>query len=656
MSMSGPSRDELIAAATKLWGPPNKSLSNPRELRFGSQGSKSLDLDKLTFYDHEGGHGGGYVQLFRLAGIRFDRRGNGHDDGIIAAYDYRDKAGTLRFQVVRKLGKKFPQRRPAGNGDWIWNLDGVERIPYRLPELLQAAAHATVFVCEGEKDVEALRERGLIATTNPGGASKPEPSRPYRGKWLPAYSHYLRGRKVVIIPDNDEPGEAHALDVARKLTGIASSIRILRLPELPPKGDVSDWLAAGGTAEELERLAAKTPVSEPRRQKPPGRAEPGALHLRYGFEATVPQPLGTIVEGLLHARSVTLFYGPPKSGKSFLVTNLALAVTATDQPDWMGHSIIRPGPVLYVACEGHSGFWKRLDAEARERGWDCNTFPARFILATGRPMLIKVDERGLHYAPDPSSIQNALANAAKRGFKPVAIVIDTVFRSFGMGNVNASADMNVYLTCIASLTDDSYAVALVHHEIKSGGTPAGSVSLIGGADNVVHVWRETETSERRFWQVEMAKDDAETEPRAFALEPVPVGQDTDGRPAVSCVIRDQGKAPDATSKKIRGRPPSRDSDSAIMAELIYRELCNLLADPTEGKDIVFRLGMPPVRAVERSRLRVAIIRAGILATAEHGEDPKKLAETNRDKLRRALNRLTKHGKVIINELWIGLTR
>src|SRR5262249_4527723 len=131
----------------------------------------------------------------------------------------------------------------------------------------------------------------------------------------------------------------------------------------------------------------------------------------------------------------------------------------------------------------------------------------------------------------------------------------TVFRSFGAGNVNLSPDMNVYLAAIATLTDEGYAVALVHHEIKAGGTPAGSVSLIGGADNIIHVWRKDDDGAVRYWQVEMAKDDAETEPRAFALEVVPIGNDPDGRPASSCVIRDEGAAPDAKNKK-RGRPPS----------------------------------------------------------------------------------------------------
>ena len=184
---------------------------------------------------------------------------------IVATYDYHDQHGQLLFQVVRYDPKDFRQRRPDGSGGWIWKLDGVDRVLYRLPELLQAAPYATVFICEGEKDCNALHDRGLIATTNPGGA----------GKWLPSMSEHLRDRNVVILPDNDDAGEKHADDVARALQGIAKSVRVLRLPGLPDKGDLSDWLAAGGTAEELERLAAG--VDEP----PPSE------------EAEEPQSAGT---------------------------------------------------------------------------------------------------------------------------------------------------------------------------------------------------------------------------------------------------------------------------------------------------------------------------------------------------------------------------
>jgi AAA domain len=161
-----------------------------------------------------------------------------------------------------------------------------------------------------------------------------------------------------------------------------------------------------------------------------------ALTLRRGWDAVRPQPMGTVVCGLLHQGSLTLFYGPPKSGKSFLLTSTFLAIAAGDT-EWMGHSIIRPGPVLYVACEGHASFWKRLKAAAITRGSDEETFPANFMLATGRPSLIRLDYKSHAAVPNPDDVLAAIANCKALGYSPHAVAIDTVFRSFGSGNVNA---------------------------------------------------------------------------------------------------------------------------------------------------------------------------------------------------------------------------
>ena len=94
-------------------------------------------------------------------------RANGHtrphDQALPEeAYDYRDAQGHLVYQVVRRFPKSFRQRRPDGRGGWIWNLDGVARVLYRLPELLKAAPHATIYIVEGEKDVDAMHGRGSM--------------------------------------------------------------------------------------------------------------------------------------------------------------------------------------------------------------------------------------------------------------------------------------------------------------------------------------------------------------------------------------------------------------------------------------------------------------------------------------------------------------
>jgi putative DNA primase/helicase len=155
------------------------------------------------------------------------RAANGHRR-IVATYDSCSIDGHLLFQVVRLDPKTFRQRRPdpASPGQWLWDLDGVEPVLYRLPESRQAVeAGQTIYIPEGEKHVDALRALGLAATTNPMGA----------GTWRDAYSEALRGARVVILPDNDDPGRRHVQQVAQSLQGKAASIKVVQLPWLPEK-------------------------------------------------------------------------------------------------------------------------------------------------------------------------------------------------------------------------------------------------------------------------------------------------------------------------------------------------------------------------------------------------------------------------------------
>ena len=171
---------------------------------------------------------------------------------IVKTYDYISATGNLVYQSVRKDPKKFYQRRPDAKGNWINDLKGVAPIPYRLPELQRALERGeTVIIVEGEKDADRLHGLGLTATTNSGGA----------GKWGEDHSKYFpAGAKVIILPDNDEPGRKHGQSVARSLHARGCIVKIIDLPDLPPKGDVSDWLDAGHTKAELFELiqAAQT--------------------------------------------------------------------------------------------------------------------------------------------------------------------------------------------------------------------------------------------------------------------------------------------------------------------------------------------------------------------------------------------------------------
>lgn len=208
--------------------------------------------------------GGGWTELCDLLGVQWRQPAN----SVETRYRYADKDGAVLFEVVRRGNpKRFVQCRRDGAGGWTWNTKGIRKVLYRLPEVLSAVQQGgTIYLVEGEKDADNLAGIGLVATTNPGGA----------GKWKADYTETLRGARVVVLPDNDEPGRNHADKVAAALQGIAKEVRVVRLPGLGPGGDVSDWMTTtdrhGADEEairtELEQLVAATPVSEPADEQP----------------------------------------------------------------------------------------------------------------------------------------------------------------------------------------------------------------------------------------------------------------------------------------------------------------------------------------------------------------------------------------------------
>ena len=162
---------------------------------------------------------------------------------IKTIYPYTDEESDLLFHVIRTEPKGFWVRRPAKDGGWINNLEGVRRVLYRLPEVIAADE---VFVVEGERDVETLRDWGLTATCNPGGA----------GKWRDEYSTVLAGKKIVIIPDKDPPGQAHAKAAAESIAPHAAEVKLL--PPFPNAKDSTEWVEKGGTKKALLEIVEKT--------------------------------------------------------------------------------------------------------------------------------------------------------------------------------------------------------------------------------------------------------------------------------------------------------------------------------------------------------------------------------------------------------------
>jgi len=224
---------------------------------------------------------------------------------VESEYEYRDENGMLSYVVERRPSKRFSQRRPDGVGGWVWNLKGIVPLPYRLPELIAADPIDRVFIVEGEKDVDTLWSRGFVATCNSGGA----------GKWRDTHSRHLAGRRVVVLPDNDGPGQDHARKVARSLAGIAAEVRIVDLPGLPVKGDVSDWLAASHTSAELVKLSA-APVETISYDN----------EFVYASDYDEPEPQRWVVDDWIPEGFATILFAPGGSSKSFLCQYMAMRI------------------------------------------------------------------------------------------------------------------------------------------------------------------------------------------------------------------------------------------------------------------------------------------------------------------------------------------
>lgn len=247
-------------------------------------------------------------------------------------YDYTDEDGNLLYQVVRRPGKKFSQRRPDPNAKdgWAWSLGDTRRVLYRLPRVLAAVAECReVYICEGEKDVHTLEDQGLVATCNQGGVGM---------GWRPEYSQVLREAVVTIIADNDDAGRAHARRIRDSLTGIAASITIA---EAAAGKDATDHFIAGKSLDDLVvtwtfEQAAKVEL---------------ALDL-WEFLDAADSPHDWVIPGLLERGDRLILTGFEGLGKSMLIRQIAVCAAAGLHPFDTGYSNRYPArKVLFIDCE-----------------------------------------------------------------------------------------------------------------------------------------------------------------------------------------------------------------------------------------------------------------------------------------------------------------
>jgi Protein of unknown function (DUF3631) len=208
-------------------------------------------------------------------------RGSGTINGgrePLHSYIYRDADGTPRFRKVRNAPGREPRfwlERADGCGGWVKGTKSVDtKILYRFDEARKAIAEGRIIACvEGEKDTDNLWAIGIAGVCNAHGASEVGKA----PKWTRTHSDQLAGADIVVLNDNDAAGYAHADTTCKLSLGIAKRVRRLDLakhwPEIPKGGDVSDWLAAGHTGEQLAALIEQAPDYAPTEQAKDSQGE-----------------------------------------------------------------------------------------------------------------------------------------------------------------------------------------------------------------------------------------------------------------------------------------------------------------------------------------------------------------------------------------------
>lgn len=473
----------LRDVAISLLGKPDKVLSDGKVLRWGSRGSFKVDVPAGVWHDKEANEGGGTLDLVKrekacdkasaLQWLENEGHIEPRETREKVFYDYRDEAGSIIFRVERCVAgahQRFLQHGPDGHGGFVCRagcMKGVRKVLYHLDRLAASPADAVVFFTEGEKDCDRLIAAGLVATTNPGGAGK------YEGL-AECVAKHLTGRRVVILEDNDQAGANHVTAGVTAIAPHAASVTGLKIDGLPPKGDVSDWLNAGGTPARLMDLA-EAALSAPKQKR--GLAFQKGVSAR-ALMAKQFAPIRWIIPGVL-SEGMYVLAGAPKLGKSWLALGWMLAVGSGGNA--MGSIPCEQGDVLGLMLEDNERRLQRRIRQMRLAG-----IPDNVTLLTEWPT---IDDGCL------AEIEAWIAGVEK----PRLIVVDVFARVKGSkGGKETDYDFDyrqaALLQSIASR--HGLAVVVVHHTRKMAADDpfdevSGTRGLTGAADGVLVLKRES---------------------------------------------------------------------------------------------------------------------------------------------------------------------
>ncbi len=383
-----------------------------------------------------------------LAGIAKDFGINGAEaqSRFVKAYDYTDAAGKLVFQVCRYDPKSFKQRRPNGNGGWSYDLKDTTRVLYRLPDVIKADE---VLIVEGEKDAETALGMGFTATTSPMGAKK----------WRDEYTPCLKDKAIVLIPDNDNEGREHMAQVGAAVKDAVKNLKWLDLPDVPSKGDLSDWARNFTSKEEAaERLAIL--IENAKEYHPPKKYTiEDAIIDSGGFRAINLPSRAVYLKPIIQESQIILISGWRGTGKTWLAMSLADAISRGESfGPW---EIIQPATCLYLDGEMAVG-------DIRNRLTALNLNEGRV-----NPLYLYSDAYANHLGlPRANLIAESWRSTMKRILKTRGVkvfIVDNIASLASGLEENSKKDWDPINSWLIDLRFDGITTLLLHHTNKDGG-------------------------------------------------------------------------------------------------------------------------------------------------------------------------------------------
>jgi RecA-family ATPase len=407
----------------------------------------------------------------------------------VATYPYYDQDGTLLYETVRYDPKDFGYRHRNSEGRWTYTAGTERRVIYRWPDLLKWP-DATVFVCEGEKDADRVASLNQCATTVASG------------KWTDDCIKALAGRDCLILEDNDDAGRTKALNAATALCGTAKTVRIVRLPGLAERDDVSDWLDADlqkNTFERLCNICFDTPLwessaetkaeqrhGEQAKQEEPKQPQalPPLVWIKMSNwdEEPVPERKWAILNRV-PANQAGLFSGEGGTGKS--ITELMKDIAHVAGKDWLG-SMPETGPAFYIGAEDSADeLHIRLAAIAAHYGV---TF--KELVDGGLHVLCLLGQDATLCAARPKSGTVETTQLYKRLYqaagdiRPKNISVDTLSRAFAGSEIDRVQvyAFAMHMQALAMVTNGGSVTVLSHPSlagIASGSGISGSTAWHG---------------------------------------------------------------------------------------------------------------------------------------------------------------------------------